>query len=63
MESRSVDVGGMPVRFDGVALGSMWLGAGRIEDVVVEVLTEGLPTELLALCEITDPARYLTRKG
>lgn len=63
LESRSVDVGGRPVRFDGVGLGSMWLGVGRIADVVVEVLTEGLPAELLALCEITDPAPYLKRRG
>lgn len=63
LESRSVGVGALRVRFDGVASGSLWLGAGRVGDVVVEVLTEDVPSDHLELFEITDPAPYLSRNS
>ncbi|MEL6891687.1 MAG: hypothetical protein AAFP84_08830 [Actinomycetota bacterium] len=61
-ESRFVDVGGESIRFDGVVMGSLWLGAGCVGDVAVEVLTEGVSAGQLALREITDPAPYLARQ-
>lgn len=62
-ERRSVGIGAVGVPFDGVVSGSLWLGAGRVGDVVVEVLTEDLPFDQLERLVITDPAPNLERGG
>ncbi|MEM9516616.1 MAG: hypothetical protein AAGA42_17340 [Actinomycetota bacterium] len=59
VDNRSVLVDGELVQFDGVAAGSLWLGASTVGAVSVTVLAEGLPSEQLALHEIIDPAPYL----
>lgn len=60
---RPVDVDGVEVRFDGIAMGEIWTGAANLDEVSVSIVATGLEESAVSICQIEDPTPYLLKVG